>query len=139
MAVHEVPTLRRAIRFAFSLEKLIHSLAFFASAGVPDLTKLKAAKLLYFADKDHLLEHGRPILGDVYFCIQYGPVPSVALNEMNDAIETPEVESDAGRLAEALKVHKPLLGFGGHPTFQLRGTFDESVFSIRACCASKNG
>lgn len=76
------------LKFNFSLDKLIHALALFSTYGVRDLTKLKAAKLLYFADKDHLLRFGRPIIGDVYYCLSYGPVPSVALNEMNDAINT---------------------------------------------------
>ena len=43
----------------------------------------EGSKLLYFADKSHLLGHGAPILGDVYWCMDYGPVPSFALNEMS--------------------------------------------------------
>lgn len=31
-------------------------------------------KLLFFADKDHLNEWGRPIVGDRYFALPYGPV-----------------------------------------------------------------
>ena len=119
------------IRFTFKLEKLVQALAFFSSKGVRELTKLKAAKLLYFADKAHLLEYGRPILGDVYFCLPYGPVPSIALNEMNDAIQQPEVEEadlpqDRAAFLRVLKVHKPL--FGGHHVFQAKG-FDADVFS----------
>ena len=53
------------IKFEFNLDKLIHAIAFFCAKGIQDLTKLKVAKLLYFADKKHLLEHGEPILGDV--------------------------------------------------------------------------
>src|SRR5262249_26434458 len=91
------------IRFQFDLEKLIHSLAFFSQHGIPELTKLKSAKLLYFADKKHLLRHGRPILGDVYFCLPYGPVPSLALNEMNDAIVGSEVpDSDVSLFEKVL-------------------------------------
>ena len=64
------------IRFQFSPSKLVQAIAYFAWKKVPQLTKLKTAKLLYFADKHHLLAHGRPILGDVYFCMPHGPVPS---------------------------------------------------------------
>src|SRR5712692_1937947 len=120
------------ITFNFKLEKLVHALAYFSKNGVRDLTKLKAAKLLYFADKEHLLKHGRPILGDTYYCLPYGPVPSVALNEMSDAIAGPEVESkqaqsDRNRLTQVLKVHKPL--FWGYPVFQAKTGFDRDVFS----------
>jgi uncharacterized phage-associated protein len=115
------------ITFNFKLEKLVHALAYFAKNGVRNLTKLKAAKLLYFADKEHLLRHGRPILGDVYFCLPYGPVPSLALNEMSDAIAAPEVEDEDRRLFNSvLKVHKPW--FADHPVFQAK-TFDPDVFS----------
>lgn len=116
-----------AITFRFNLEKLVNALAFFSEANVLDLTKLKAAKLLYFADKAHLLKHGRPILGDVYFCLPYGPVPSLALNEMNDAIDAPEVEDpDRKMFLKVLKVRKP---FFGQPVFQSRRKFNRDIFS----------
>ncbi len=118
------------IRFSFNLQKLVHSIAFFSAKGVSDLTKLKVAKLLYFADKEHLLRYGRPILGDVYYCLQYGPVPSVALNEMNDALQAPEVGSDHSdeRQFEAiLSVKSPL--WSRNRYFVAKKGFDENVFS----------
>lgn len=116
------------LRFQFDLEKLVHSLAFFSEQGIPELTKLKAAKLLYFADKEHLLRYGRPILGDVYFCLPYGPVPSLALNEMTDAIAQPEVpDKDVRMFDQVLAIHRPFLV--GRPVFRSRGKFDREVFS----------
>jgi uncharacterized phage-associated protein len=119
------------IKFEFSLDKLIHAIAFFFESGIQDLTKLKVAKLLYFADKTHLLEYGRPILGDVYFCMEFGPVPSFALNEMSEAIQRSEVadeeSSDYGKMNQMLRVKKPL--FGGYPHFEARHPFDSSVFA----------
>ncbi len=116
-----------SITFSFRLEKLVHALAYFSKVGVRNLTKLKAAKLLYFADKEHLLRYGRPILGDVYFCLPYGPVPSLALNEMSDAIAAPEVkDEDRNLFKSVLKVHRSL--FTQHPVFQSK-SFDPEVFS----------
>jgi uncharacterized phage-associated protein len=118
------------IRFSFNLQKLIHSIAFFSAKGVSDLTKLKVAKLLYYADKEHLLRYGRPILGDVYYCLQYGPVPSVALNEMDDALQAPEVAGDhvdERQFEAVLSVKRPFLS--GHPRFVARSGYDEGVFS----------
>lgn len=119
------------IKFEFNLDKLIHAIAFFCEQGIQDLTKLKVAKLLYFADKNHLLEHGKPILGDVYWCMEFGPVPSFALNEMSEAIESSEVTatgtSDSNRISDVLRVRKPL--FGGYPHFEAKHRFDASVFA----------
>ncbi|MFB3902421.1 MAG: Panacea domain-containing protein [Acidobacteriota bacterium] len=58
----------------------------FLAANVKGLSKLPAAKLLYFADKYHLTRYGRPVIGDQYVKMEYGPVPSKALDWMNDLI-----------------------------------------------------
>jgi uncharacterized phage-associated protein len=116
--------------FEFNLDKLIHAIALFANQGIRDLTKLKVAKLLYFADKQHLLEYGQPIIGDVYWCMEFGPVPSFAMNEMSEAIQSSEIESsaisDSSRMHEVLKVRKPL--FGRYPCFEAKRPFDPAVF-----------
>ena len=66
------------LKFRFDLGKLVNALAYFADAGVGDLTKLKAAKLLYLADQRHLFKFGRPITGDRYVAMDLGPVPESA-------------------------------------------------------------
>lgn len=73
------------LQFEFDPVKLGQALAFF-SQSIGDLTKLKAAKLLYFADKLHLVRYGRPITGDRYYCLDHGPVPSASLNAINDLL-----------------------------------------------------
>jgi len=120
------------IRFEFSLDKLINAIAFFYGRGISDLTKLKVAKLLYFADKKHLLEYGRPILGDVYWCMDYGPVPSFALNEMCEAINRSEVSKDQGSdynlMNKLLRVKRSLLS--PYPRFEAKASFDAAVFTV---------
>src|ERR1700693_226763 len=121
------------LTFEFSLEKTVQAIAFFSQSGVPDLTKLKVAKLLYFADKAHLLEQGSPIIGDVYFCMENGPVPSFALNEMNEAINSvlgkPEVplteKSDVNVFTRVLNIKEGR----PHPIFEARQPCEASVFS----------
>src|SRR5690606_40518414 len=48
----------------------------------------KLMKLMYFADRDHLVKYGFPITGDMYIKLPYGPVPSfsnfVLRNENDD-------------------------------------------------------
>ena len=47
------------------------------------ISKLKLVKLIYFADKYHLLHYGRTITEDTYFAMQHGPVGSTILNVLN--------------------------------------------------------
>jgi uncharacterized phage-associated protein len=120
-------TTMSSIRFRFDEDKLVQSLAFFSKRGVSDLTKLKAAKLLFYADKLHLNRYGRPILGDSYACMEHGPVPSLSLNEMNDAIDQcPEQRTEESSLLRVLVVRD-----GRYPSFELRheSLFDPDVFS----------
>jgi uncharacterized phage-associated protein len=115
------------IRFRFTPEKLVQALAFFADRGVRDLDKMKAAKLLFHADKYHLLRYGRPVIGDQYACMQYGPVPSASLNVMNDVVagdsHFPPVAKDL--FDEYLIVEKG----SSYPVFRARKQPDLDVFS----------
>ena len=118
------------LTFEFSLEKLVQAIAYFSTSGIRDLTKLKIAKLLYFADKEHLLEHGKPIVGDVYFCMDYGPVPSLSLNEMTQAESRLEVSltdaCDASVFSQVLNVKKLWYRY---PRFEVReGAYNPAVF-----------
>ena len=109
------------IRFKFDLDKLIASIAFFADHKLDDLSKLKVCKLLYFADKNHLIKYGRPIVGDVYYHLDNGPVPSNSLNIMNEVIASDPVYLKSGdvsneeRFNEYLSVRKAI--FSKHPFF----------------------
>lgn len=73
------------IRFRYDVEKFVNAVAYFASKGVADLDRLKTAKLLYYADKFHLQRYGRPITGDTYNALPYGPIPSLSLDIMEEA------------------------------------------------------
>jgi uncharacterized phage-associated protein len=49
--------------------------------------KLKIVKLVYFADKLHLLLYGRTITGDSYCAMKNGPVGSTTLDVLNENLE----------------------------------------------------
>lgn len=51
------------------------------------INKMKAIKLVYFADRYHVRKYGRPIVGDVYWAMKYGPVASNALRLANLELE----------------------------------------------------
>jgi len=68
------------ITFKFDADKALASILYVSNILMQ--TKHKEAdyyrvmKILYFADKSHLVKYGRPILGDDYVAMEHGPVPS---------------------------------------------------------------
>ncbi len=64
------------ISFNFDYKKATQELNYFALKEGGDINKMKALKLIYFADRFHLRKYGRLITNDIYFAMDYGPVPS---------------------------------------------------------------
>ena len=64
------------MQLTFSHRKASQALNFFASEEGGKINKLKALKLVYFADRYHLRLYGRPITNDRYSAMGYGPVAS---------------------------------------------------------------
>jgi uncharacterized phage-associated protein len=63
------------IRFQFNESKAVEALVFIAQRW-PGITPFYLSKVLFFADRDHLRQYGRPVLGDIYIAMNDGPVPS---------------------------------------------------------------
>jgi uncharacterized phage-associated protein len=61
-------------------KKATQALNFFAQKQGGKINKMKAIKLIYFADRLHLRKYGRPIVGDEYWAMQRGPVGSITKN-----------------------------------------------------------
>jgi len=70
------------ITFDFRPEKFLNAVAYLGKR-CPGTTKKKICKLLYFADKEHLLQYGRPITGDTYYRLPHGPIPTQGLDLLN--------------------------------------------------------
>jgi len=51
--------------------------------NIPYMTKLKIVKLLYFADKEHIIRYGRYLTNDRYVKMKNGPAPTRILNFIN--------------------------------------------------------
>jgi len=71
----------RRIAFDFDVQRFVHATAYLVER-CGEATKMKLAKLLYYADKEHLLAYGRPVTGDRYIKMDFGPVPSCGYNLM---------------------------------------------------------
>lgn len=63
------------IRFHINWEKALEAIVWLAN-GKPNIGFFHIAKVFFFADKEHLQKYGRPILGDTYIAMKWGPVPS---------------------------------------------------------------
>jgi hypothetical protein len=61
--------------FALDTDKAVESV-FYVVPQIADKTLHCIAKVLYHADKLHLSRYGRPISGDWYSAMEFGPVPS---------------------------------------------------------------
>ena len=72
--------------FNLHREKALNSLLFVVN-NLEKADTHKTYKILYFADQKHLLKYGRPILGDTYVKMEYGPVPSFVKNIVDEEIE----------------------------------------------------
>ena len=76
------------INFNFDRDTALASMLYIAKASGGVCDKYNLLKTLYFADKLHLVKYGRPITGDNYISMKYGPVPSksfdIIRHEKND-------------------------------------------------------
>lgn len=72
--------------FNLHKEKAVNSLLFIVSS-LEKADTHKTYKILYFADQKHLLKYGRPIFGDTYIKMEYGPVPSFVKNVVDENIQ----------------------------------------------------
>jgi len=61
--------------FAVDIDKVVEVVTFVAGR-IPDPSLHAISKVLYHADKAHLSRYGRPISGDYYVAMKFGPVPS---------------------------------------------------------------
>src|SRR5258706_7092031 len=109
---YTLPTVEMSqLDFRFNPQKFVQALVFFSKSGVKDLTKMKIHKLLFFADKLHLIRYGRPIVGDHYFALDHGPL----LSRVDDDLGTAE-DLAIGVNEAAVRDH-----FGGYLTLRSNG------------------
>lgn len=84
--------------------KIIEGLIWIANKK-PGIDHYHIVKTLFIADKLHLNKYGRPIFGDTYVAMEYGPVPSFALDliNVNKQVLTPDQISE---IRESLVVNQ---------------------------------
>lgn len=113
------------VEFQFEFEKAQAALLYFCSRDVAALDKYKICKLLFLADKYHLVKYGRPITGDKYCALAYGPIPSHTLDILNEVISG-QFTSDC---AAELNKHVTLDRHYVNPRFAATSAYDASQLS----------
>jgi len=73
---------------------------------VTELTKYKICKLLFLADKYHLVRYGRIITGDKYCAVPHGPIPSRTLNLLNAVISENTFDQEAVTMSRVLELDR---------------------------------
>lgn len=89
------------IEFQRDQDRTREAIAYLASKSKAGLDKYMICKLLFLADKYHLVRYGRTITGDRYFAMPHGPAPSTILSLL-----TSLTEEENSRLADALTVDR---------------------------------
>jgi uncharacterized phage-associated protein len=112
------------LEFQLDIEKVIATAVFIASRNVPELTIGKMMKLIFLADKYHLVRYGRPITGDHYDAMNDGPVPSFAYDLFKQIVRKPFTK-EARALADALTIDASYQ----LPRFSSRAAFDADQLS----------
>lgn len=79
---------------------IIQALYYVLSKLKTTATKLKLVKMIYLADKCHLVKYGRTVTGDSYFAMEYGPVGST----LKDVLEFNEFTLSSEELKYASKL-----------------------------------
>ena len=73
------------MKFVFDEHKAAQAASVLLGRDGGSMPYIKLIKLLYFADREALIETGSPITGDRFVSMKYGPVLSRVLNLIKDA------------------------------------------------------
>ena len=80
------------LRFSFDEKKALETLVYVTNQW-PSVSAFYAAKVFFFAERQHLSDFGRPIVGDRYIAMDNGPVPSAVYDWFKgklDRFENPD-------------------------------------------------
>lgn len=77
------------ITFPYDRERAVNAMLWLLGRHGGSLEKMKLVKLLFYADRAHLVKYGRPITGGRYCAMPHGPVASSLYDDLkswaNDA------------------------------------------------------
>jgi uncharacterized phage-associated protein len=106
------------VSFNFDFNKALSAMVYIAAKAPPNLDKYKMCKLVFLADKYHLVRFSRPITGDYFCAMDWGPVPSNVLNLLNEFLQENSSEEPVAQMREYLEADTSFK----YPHFHVRET-----------------
>jgi uncharacterized phage-associated protein len=125
------------IRFNFNEAKTVETLVLIAQRW-SGITPFFLAKVLFFADRNHLRAYGRPVTGDIYIAMADGPVPSRVYDMVKDNLD---FFGDPEAIVDAIQINRneryPRVYARRDPNLDLLSETDTAALeeSIRFCRA----
>jgi hypothetical protein len=109
-SIHNVANVEQSIPlFAVNYDKLIQAIHVAASAW-PGISHYFLGKALFKADKEHLLDYGRPITGGHYKAYQYGPYAVEAIELVKgEGFVPPEISHELDERIETSQCYKSII------------------------------
>jgi uncharacterized phage-associated protein len=86
--------------FVVDKQKAVEALVYIAQQ-MPGVGRFHAAKVLYFAEREHVRRYGRPIVGDRYIAMDNGPVPSFSYDVLKGSVSAKDAPLIEGALERA--------------------------------------
>lgn len=96
-----------ALTFEFDFDATKAALLYLASKELPRFDKYRAVKLMFLADREHLLRFGRPITGDSYNALPFGPTGDRVLDLLGE-LESVTLEGELPRSPEVAELFQSL-------------------------------
>lgn len=93
------------LKFKFDFDVTKAAILYLASKGLPDFDKYRAVTLIFLSDRQHLLRFGRPITGDTYSALPFGPAPNRILGLLN-GVERTVLEGEAPSTDEVAELSR---------------------------------
>lgn len=110
----------------YQQDKFINAILFFAKNTDPEKLGIKKLmKLLFFADFLHFEKYGRPIIGDEYYHLPNGPVPTTSYDLYKDTFK----KNVKTGLEQYITINPIKVGIYTMEKIQPKKECDENVFS----------
>jgi hypothetical protein len=91
-----------SVEFQVDFPRTLAAITYIASKGIEDLTMYKILKILFLADRHHLVRYGRTITGDRYAALHDGPVPSRVYDFFGKQVLEKPFSSEGRRIVASL-------------------------------------